>query len=249
MSDLDEFYGVFAQYFDLLYADTVQERYRQPLACLTGAARLGVLDVAAGTGLSTAVLADLCPGVPVFALEPSTSMRIGLYGRLAADPVLRARTTVLGCRAEDLKLVGAVDVAACLDATFGLPAAVRQVVWARIARALTPGGVLVTDFPPAGAGTVRAATERLVGEVRVGRHTIRASFAVEPDGERQLWVFRARTFDDSGSLIENQTSTGVGYPCSGEERRSELAAAGFVVERMLSPPDREQLLLARLEAG
>lgn len=188
------------------------------------------------------------PGVPVFALEPSTAMRIGLYGRLAVDPGLRARTTVLGCRAEDLELVGAVDVAACLDATFGFPAVVRQVVWSRIARALTPGGVLVTDLPPAGAGTVHATPERLVGQVRVGRHTIRASFAVEPDGERQLWVFRARTFDANGSLINAETSTGVGYPCSAEERRSELTAAGFVVERVLSPLGREQLLLARLEA-
>ena len=59
-----------------------------------GAGPAPVVDVGAGTGLGTRVLADACPGVPILAVEPSPVLRAVLLARVAADSHLRECVTV-----------------------------------------------------------------------------------------------------------------------------------------------------------
>ncbi len=52
-----------------------------------------IVDIGAGTGLGTLLVADTVPGGEVIAVEPSPILRAVLLSRLAADDGLRQRVT------------------------------------------------------------------------------------------------------------------------------------------------------------
>lgn len=123
--------------------------YPAALRDLLVAAGLGpgarVLELGAGTGLSTALLLDA--GARVLAVEPNPAMRAHLAARFAADPHL---TVVAGSAEATTLAAGAADHAAVMQAFhwFDVEATRRE-----LARVLAPGATVVLAW-----NTRRAAT-------------------------------------------------------------------------------------------
>lgn len=85
-------YAANAEYFDLL-TDGRAEQLRPVLAEVLPEHPAGpVVDIGAGTGSITRLVADLRPGATIVAVEPSRALRAILRSRLADRPDLRSRS-------------------------------------------------------------------------------------------------------------------------------------------------------------
>jgi 16S rRNA A1518/A1519 N6-dimethyltransferase RsmA/KsgA/DIM1 with predicted DNA glycosylase/AP lyase activity len=93
-------------FYDLLQADVHVPEVARKLPPLLSGARRAILEVGAGTGLITTLLAD-CTPAEIFAAEPAAGMRAVLLSRLSSRPQLLARVTVLACDALRGELAGA----------------------------------------------------------------------------------------------------------------------------------------------
>jgi SAM-dependent methyltransferase len=227
-------YALTAEFYDLCHAATYTARARAALAPYAAAARRGIVDVGAGTGLVTAVLAEAAtPGVPVWAVEPSAPMRAVLMAKLVASPAMRDRVTPIAAAMQDVDLDDCVDLAVCIDTVNGLDHACRAQVWHALARAVTAGGQLVVDVPGrVGAGW----PTRRIGLARLGLDEVEVTSSAgrRPDGSA-AWTFRY-VVRRGGRVIRDESECFPAYDVTADELAEELACAGFeLVQRCPSP--------------
>jgi SAM-dependent methyltransferase len=221
-------YAAAAQYYDLLHAEQSAARVKALLASARAEIGTGILDLGAGTGSVLAEVAREVPGVPIVAVEPSAGMRTALYGRLAADPTLRGRTTVLPETAERFDLTGIADLALCIDTSPAFPPPYRPDIWEHVHAALVPGGLFLLDEPELTEPIAQDATE--LGRVQVGTLTVVGSVRGEPAGQRQWWEYRYVVLDADGEVVADDATEFYTWPVAGDDLKSELTDAGFVVK-------------------
>ncbi|WP_016697140.1 class I SAM-dependent methyltransferase [Actinoalloteichus spitiensis] len=224
-------YSVTAEFYDLLHLAGYREWARTWLATPARRARLGVLEVGAGTGAMTGVLAEESE-VPVHAVEPSRAMRSVLMGRLAtASDRVRSRVRVHPRPLAAAGLAGVADLAVCVNLAGGLPPDEREGrLWPAVARALVPGGLLVVDSPrpesPAAEEWALPST-RLGPDVYTG--TVRCVPAGPPDERAgpHHWTFRYQVLGERGTIRE-ESETFPTWPLGPEVLDQELRVAGFL---------------------
>lgn len=221
---MPEAYGVTAEFYDLLQATEQLGVAERLLDRWLGTPRVGVLDIGAGTGLATNLLARRCR-VLVHAVEPAAGMRAVLLSRLAGHPDLLSRVRVHARPVQDLGLAGAADFAWCLNTMAELDPPSRAAALAALATALVPGGTLVVQRPPTHAVDERRdlPSWRLGGDLYTGEVT---TTSTGPDTVR--WRFDYRVSRD-GALIRAETEMFDGHLAAESAFADELAAAGFRV--------------------
>lgn len=173
-------YAVTAEFYDILQADRDAARVRDLYGRHVARARLGVLDIGAGTGRVTLMsLAE--SAADVHAVEPARAMRTSLLTRLATLPARqRERVTVHPYALDEAALYAAADVAVCHNTVACLPPGRAGRAVARdphgpgprghappgtAARAAAPAR---RRAPPAGAAGGRARVRRTHDDVRGG---------------------------------------------------------------------------------
>ncbi|WP_197084587.1 class I SAM-dependent methyltransferase [Saccharothrix sp. ST-888] len=224
-------YAVSAEFYDVLHG----AEYRRRALALSGpaaAARVGIVELGAGTGLVTGVLVG-ASSVPVHAVEPAAAMRTVLLSRLsAAGSAALGRVTVHPCRAQQLALPAQADLAVCFRVFACLPPVERHAVWHSLAGWLLPDGLLLMDRPPA---ALPAGPERCrVGEARVGSDTYSGWLTERPEHDRirldYLYLVHRR-----GREIRRAEETFHQWPLTDEELDEELTEAGFRREDGCAP--------------
>ncbi|MFI9272963.1 class I SAM-dependent methyltransferase [Kitasatospora sp. NPDC052896] len=225
-------YAVSAEFYDVVHG----ERYHREALALAGpaaAARVGIVELGAGTGLVTDVLLG-ASSVPVHAVEPAGPMRAVLLSRLArADPAQRARVTVHPCPAERLGLASRADLAVCLRVIAGLPPDERRAVWRSLAHWLLPGGLLFVDRPP--KGLPDAPRSYRLGEARIGADVYSARLSERAEAGRIRLDFSYLVHRD-GRLLRRAAETFHQWPLPEAELDRELTAAGFARDGEPVPP-------------
>ena len=98
-----------------------------------------MLDVGASTGIAARTIAELVPAADIVAVEPSPSLRVGLFARLAGDPDLRSRVTVLPGGALDVELPERISGAVAMNMIGHLSSEERAELWQRLAERLAGG--------------------------------------------------------------------------------------------------------------
>jgi 16S rRNA A1518/A1519 N6-dimethyltransferase RsmA/KsgA/DIM1 with predicted DNA glycosylase/AP lyase activity len=94
-------YEVSGEFIDVLNGPA-WETLREPVrVALHGAASQEgpIVEVGAGSGLGTRVVADACPAATILAVEPSPVLRAVLLSRVVSDADLRERVTVVAADA------------------------------------------------------------------------------------------------------------------------------------------------------
>lgn len=217
-------YDVTAEFYDLLQATQYLEVAERLLGRWLGDPQVGVLDVGAGTGLATALLARRCE-VLVHAIEPAAAMRTVLLSRLAGRPEVLSRVRVHAGGIQQLGLTQVADFAWCYNMMASLDCAGRAAGLAALARAVVRGGTLVIQRPPSKAGPGRSDLPawHLGGDVYTGEVTC------TPVGPRLVrWRFTYRVTRDD-ILVRQESEVFDGHLASAREMESELGDAGFAV--------------------
>lgn len=190
---MDRGYAVAAQYYDAMAAEAQAEVTARIAAALAGLPTDGgpVLDVGAGTGLTTQAIAEAAPEVEIWAVEPDPVMRPALLTRVWANPDLRRRVTILPTGLLEAPLPERIAGAVLSASLVHFSPADRARLWERLAARLSPGGRIIAQIQCPEAVDL---PETLMASERVGRVLYEGWAAAERiDADRQRWrmVYRA----------------------------------------------------------
>jgi hypothetical protein len=144
-----------------------------------------VLEIGAGTGRITELIAREVPGASIVATEPATTMRAALTSRVAADPGLRERVTVTAESAQDLAArLPRTGERFCAAVVFGvvghLDAGERRALWGALGGALPPGAPIAVELM--GVAAPRTIPPVRMLRERVGDQVYEWWSAGEPSG-------------------------------------------------------------------
>jgi hypothetical protein len=190
-----------------------------------------VVDIGAGTGLSTIALAEALPEAEVIAVEPAQAMRSVLMSRLAARKDLRDRVTVepAGVFAAALPRPAAGVVALGVLGHFDGPGRAR--LWRLLGALLPPGAPALVEVQQ--PRRVEPVAPRCYTRARVGRRRYEGwSEAIPVDAQRLRWRMTYRTFPaetgDGSTLLAEHVTEHVVWPIGPEQAVREAAAGGLV---------------------
>jgi SAM-dependent methyltransferase len=216
-------YDVTAEFYDILHAADYLATTQRLLDRWLGTPTHAVIDVGAGTGLGTQMLARRT-NVAVHAIEPSRSMRAVLLSRLAEHTEFLSRVQVHACGVQSLNLRGESDFALCLNIMGTFDPHERESALSALAGALVPGGRLVVQRPPATAAAgCHELPSRMVGGQTYGGYVTATPLS---DGEI-AWRFTYRV-TQGDVLVREEAETFAGYMVGREEFDHELRNVGFV---------------------
>ncbi|WP_086602585.1 class I SAM-dependent methyltransferase [Streptomyces swartbergensis] len=222
-----DLYGAAAEFYDLLAAPTWARLGPLLRGALDGVdpGHGPLLDIGAGTGLSTEAAADAVPDAQLLAVEPSAGMRIALSTRLACRPALAGRVTVTAGTLRDVRLPRRLCAAVALGVVGHLAPVERALLWRLLSERLAPGAPAVVDVldrtaPPTRA-PLRLATRR-VGDLE---------YESWSEGADDGWTLTYRVRDGETVVREHTVPlpwSGVGIATVAEE----AAVAGLVCTRL-----------------
>ncbi|MFI6785114.1 class I SAM-dependent methyltransferase [Micromonospora sp. NPDC050276] len=223
-------YQISGEYLHLL-SEPAWQALRTPVTdALRGAdSDATLLDVGAGSGLGTEVLATAVPHGDVVAVEPSPVLRAVLLSRIAAHPDLRQRVTVVAGDALGVDLPTRLGAVLAINMIGHLDPHARRAFLLRVAERLVPGAPLVLNLqPPTEPSTLPFS---VFGTVRVGRHTYEGGGSAEPSGSDAVtWRMRYRVLDDDGTALREDHTDYRWHVISAEALLADLDEAGLVGE-------------------
>lgn len=185
-----------------------------------------ILDIGAGTGLGTLLVAGTVPDGEIIAVEPSPVLRAVLLSRLAANDDLRRRVTVQASTVDGMRLPGRLGGVLAINMIGHLAAPERRQLWSDLRPRLAPTAPLVVNLQPPAEPT--AIPESAFASVPIGRRTYEGSGGASPAGEDTvIWTMRYRVLDADGAVANELV---VDYPwhvLSPQGLLAELTAAGY----------------------
>lgn len=187
-----------------------------------------IIDIGAGTGLSTAAILRAVPNARVLAIEPEPTMRAALMTRVALDPLLRTRVSVIPTKIFEADLPPCFAAATIISTVHHFGPVERTRLWAMLAERLIPGGVAVVEIQIP-ANDPLPETRNLV--TRVGDIDYEGWIKADPVGPglQRFWVgyrsFRA------GRVLDDQSTSYDMHVAGFNDVESEAAAAGLSTVR------------------
>lgn len=220
-------YAAAAEFYDLMatpYVAGVEPVLTRMLAGVDTIAG-PVLDIGAGTGLSTMLVADALPDARIVAVEPAAAMRAVLLSRLAARRDLRERITVLPSGFLDAPLPRQCAAVVALGVIGHFDAGGRARVWAAIAGALAPGADAVIEVQR--PGRVEVSPERRYTTARAGDLRYEGWSRADPvEADSLIWRMTYRTFRGEDMVQEVRTQHRV-WPADPDRLTAEARAVGL----------------------
>jgi hypothetical protein len=188
-----------------------------------------LVDIGAGTGLGTLVLADTFPTAQVVAVEPSPGLRGVLLSRVAADDGLRERVTVMPGDALGVSLPAPLGGALAANMIGHLAPDDRRKLWRRVAQRLSPGAPFVVNLQPPATSVAVPFTD--FAAIRIGQYVYEGGGSAEPAGPSAVtWRMRYRIRGGDGHVLHEQTVEYPWHVVSAPDLLAELAGAGLVAE-------------------
>lgn len=226
--DPPDLYAVNGEWYDAVSASMwtplgpALARVLAPLGVAEGT----VVDLGAGTGLGTQVLARSAPGCEVLAIEPSASLRTGLMSRVVADDDLRSRVTVLcDLGGAIASLPPSLAGFSALNMLGHLDASARRLLWQVLGERLEPGGLAVVGLQP--PGRPETVPERDFGGQQVGRRSYGGSARAEPSGPGQVTWHLRWTCRQDGVVVEERRASSTWWTVSAADLERETSVAGL----------------------
>ena len=219
-------YAVTAQFYDAMASEQHGPVDAQISQALTGLETAGypVVDIGAGTGLSTQVIAKALPEAEILAVEPDPAMRPAIMTRVWSDPDLRRRVSILPTSILAAPLPPVVSAAIASATLVHFSPRERKGLWELLSARLPPAGRAVIEIQCPVAQDVpetRMATAQVGQVVYTGWASARRL-----DESRQRW--RIRYVAELGGIeIDRQCADYVCWAASAEQVLAEADAFGL----------------------
>lgn len=160
-----------------------------------------VLDLGAGTGRATEVIARALPHARVHAVEPNPAMRTALTSRVVRDDDLRRRVTVVAGTAQQAELPDRLSAAVLCGVVGYLDRAERADLWRRLVPRLPAGAPIVVELMMISAP--QSVAPMRVSATRLGEQDYEAWLSGEPCGpDRMRWSATWRVLRDGETVRE-----------------------------------------------
>lgn len=222
-------YAVTAQFYDAVTDDAHAAVDARIAAALAGLDTIlgPVVDIGAGTGLTTRTIAAALPDAAIWAIEPDPAMRPALMTRIWSDLDLRSRVSIIPTAVADAPLppvlAGAVLGASLVH--FSPPERAR--LWTLLAERLQPNGRVVIEVQ---CPEAVALPERHMSSSRVGQVIYEGWASAEIIGDdRQRWRMTYRAMMGDTELARESTTFDC-WAISAERIISEAADAALAGE-------------------
>ncbi|MGI5159097.1 class I SAM-dependent methyltransferase [Microbispora sp. CA-102843] len=225
-------YACTAEYYQLMsepYWDVLRPVLADALAEVDPATG-PVVDVGAGTGLSTLVAAHTLPQARIVAVEPSPSMRTVLLTRVAADADLRRRVTVLPLPLSEAALPERVCAVIAIGVLHHFDAAGRREFMKVLADRLAPRALAVVEVqdPP----EVCTVPSQRYHMTTVGDVTYEGWMSARPKDQTAMeWTMTYRAVRD-GETLDDRSVRFTMFPVSPATVVSEATAAGLAAREL-----------------
>lgn len=224
-------YSDSGEFLDVLSRD-VWAALREPVtSALRGVdpAAGPLVDLGAGSGRGSLLLAATAPAATVLAVEPSPVQRAVLLARLADDPALADRVSVVGDLAETAQLPDAVGGVLAVNMIGHLAPDDRRSLWRRLAGRMGLEVPLVVNLqPPARA---EAVPDMDFAAVRIGSHTYEGGGRAEPTGaDAVTWHMRYRVRDGDGEVVREVTASYRWHVLDEKTLLAELDGVGLAAQ-------------------
>lgn len=216
-------YAAAGEFYELVAERQVRHSGPPLHAALAGAAG-PVLEVGAGTGRVTEVIAAALPSAEVIACEPAATMRAVLTSRVSRSSNLRERVTVVDAAAPDLP-PGPFGAAVLFGVVGHLEPADRGTLWARLAKDLPAGAPVVVELM--GVTAPRTIPPVRMLREQVGEQTYEWWTAGEPDGPDRMRFDTTWRVSD-GRTVREVTESYPWYTLSPADLARE---SGFALDR------------------
>ncbi|MEU2035428.1 class I SAM-dependent methyltransferase [Nocardia amamiensis] len=198
---MTDIYAGAAEFYDLV-AGPLWARKGPVLAAALRTARtdLGpIVDIGAGTGCSTEVIADALPGAAIVAVEPSPCMRIALSARVALRG-LADRVTIAAATAGDFSLPQRIGGAVVYGVLGHIEPPQRTRLLADLAERLPPGAPVVVELMDETAPPSRAPLR--IARTPVGDHIYEVWSRGSGSGTATMWTLTYRVLHDHRVIRE-----------------------------------------------
>lgn len=193
-----------------------------------------VVDVGAGSGLGTEVIARALPAARILAVEPTSGLRGVLLAKLMSDEDLRRRVTVLAADLSSARLPERLGAVVAMNMLGHLDPAERRAFWALLAERLAPGGRAVVNLLPP-LEPVAVPTIQSAG-VAIGQHLYEGWSRAEPAGTDALtWHMTYRVFD--GDRITSSVTADYHWWVVTEPQLRDELTAQHLTATVTGPPD------------
>ncbi|MEV4175994.1 class I SAM-dependent methyltransferase [Nonomuraea sp. NPDC049709] len=200
-----------------------------------------VVDVGAGGGHGTRVIARAVPGAEIVAVEPSAGLRSVLLARVNESAGLRDRVTVLPEGFLEATLPERLGALVAMNVIGHFDPPGRQRIWRLLADRLAPGGRAVLNLQPPSEPT--AVPESRFADVRVGRRRYEGLGRAVPAGPGRItWHMTYRTFHDERPAGE-VTASYDWWILDEPGLKAELAEHGLTPGRT-GPPELGMYMIA-----
>ncbi|AOS63695.1 class I SAM-dependent methyltransferase [Actinoalloteichus hymeniacidonis] len=162
-----DYYTTSAEFYEMVAMRHVRTSAGPLKTALSGVrpAHGPVVEVGAGTGRITAVIAEALPTASIIATEPSTPMRAMLTSRVFGDADLRSRVTVLADPVQLLRLPDSISAVVIFGVVGHLTETERRLMWRRLSERLPTGAPIIVELMGTG-------TPRVVPPFRMLRETM-----------------------------------------------------------------------------
>lgn len=200
-----------------------------------------VVDVGAGTGLGTRVIASALPAAEILAVEPHPALRTALLAVVAAEEDLRRRVTVLDTDLLSAALPGRLSglVAANVLGHFTPPD--RDRIWQLLANRLAPGGRAVLTLSPPLRPELVPPTP--MGEATLGRRRYAVTAAAEPAGSDAVTWTMTYQVREADAVVARSSARDFWHVLAPDELATEVERHGLRLTR--SDPDTGLQVLTR----
>ena len=219
-------YAVTAQFYDAMASEQHGPVDAQISEALKGLETPGypVVDIGAGTGLTTQVIAKALPETEILAVEPDPAMRPAIMTRVWSDPDLRRRVSILPMSILAAPLPPVVSAAIASATLVHFSPQERERLWALLSARLSPAGLAVIEIQ---CPIARDVPETCMATARVGQVVYNGwASAQRIDESRQHWRIRYVAELD-GVEIDRQCTDYVCWAASAEQVLAEAGAFGL----------------------
>ncbi|WP_330456381.1 methyltransferase domain-containing protein [Streptomyces sp. NBC_00820] len=226
-----DYYTPTAEFYDLVGGQHWAHSDPALASALTGidTGHGPVLDLGAGTGRATEVIARALPDAHILAVEPSPAMRTALTSRVVRSEDLRPRVTVIAATAQEVDLPERLSAAVICGVAGYLDREERGELWGRLLRRLPAGAPIIVELmalrTPQPVAPMRIARQRL------GEQEYEAWLTGEPCGaDRMRWSATWRVLRN-GELVREVDVSHEWYTFGIED----LAAETGLTAKQLTP--------------